>query len=132
MKRTLGILVAIAVGALALNACVVVDDDYYCDDGEILIEAGDVSCDGWEDCYDGSDEWDCGGNDYVCDNGDIIYGVGDVSCDDQFDCFDLSDELGCYGCGYDEVNCLIGGVDDCALVCDTYVDCDDGWDESDC
>jgi hypothetical protein len=137
MKRKLGnklgILLTIVVGAYAMTACVVVDDDYICNDGEILIEAGDVSCDGYEDCYDGSDEWGCYDCDpvldYECDDGECLINFGDISCDEVGDCEDFSDELGCGGCLYDEVFCYIGGVLDCAIVCDGDDECDNGLDE---
>ena len=60
---------------------------------------------------DGSDEWYCG-DEYICADGQVLVGVGAADCDDFMDCDDLSDELGCAGCLPDEVNCLIGGLDD--------------------
>lgn len=134
MKRNLVVVLAVVAGIFAMSACVVVDDDYICDDGEVLVEAGDVSCDNYVDCYDGSDEWACGGCDpvldYLCDDGECLLNTGDVSCDDIADCGDYSDELGCFGCFSDEVSCDDGMGDICAEFCDGLgAECIDGFDE---
>lgn len=97
MKRTLGILVALAVGAFALNACVVVDDDYVCDDGQTFFESGDLSCDDVMDCDDLSDElgcYGCGYDEVNC----LIGGYDDcgIVCDGYDDCDDGFDEDYCY------------------------------------
>jgi hypothetical protein len=131
LKMSLIALLTVSMGALGLMGCVV-EDDYTCDDGEVLANVGDVACDGVVDCLDGSDEVGCGVVDYVCDDGEVLADAGDVACDDVYDCTDLSDELGCGGCAADEVNCLVGGVDDCAVQCDDVVECDDGFDEDSC
>ncbi len=130
MKRKLGLLLTVLVGAYAMTACVVVDDDYICDDGQVLFEVGDVSCDTYIDCDDGSDEWNCGVyDDYICDDGEVLIEAGDVSCDSIDDCEDFSDELGCDGCLGDEVYCLVFDAYECAVTCDGDDECDDGMDE---
>jgi hypothetical protein len=133
MKRNLNlyVLLTLTLAAFAFTGCVVVEDDYVCADGEILFEAGDVSCDGIYDCYDHSDEIGCGLADYVCYDGEVLFGAGDVSCDGIVDCYDGSDEVGCglpdYVCDDSEV--LLGAGD---VSCDGVYDCYDNSDELGC
>jgi hypothetical protein len=67
------------------------EDEFVCDSGEI-IHISQVD-NGWEDCYDGSDEPDNGSDDevvFVCDNGEEIEFAW-VN-DGYPDCYDESDE----------------------------------------
>ena len=67
------------------------DDTFYCDNGNEISR--DLVDDGWDDCGDGSDESDDGGDDeviYICDNGEEI--PFDWVNDGYPDCYDESDE----------------------------------------
>jgi len=67
------------------------DDMFYCDNGNEISR--DLVDDGWDDCGDGSDESDDGGDDevvYICDDGQEI--PFDWVNDGYPDCYDESDE----------------------------------------
>jgi hypothetical protein len=63
-------------------------------------------CDGWADCYDGSDEANCGGSEPT------------ECADGEYDCGEAGGWLG---------QCIAS-----SWLCDGYNDCNDGSDEADC
>lgn len=112
---------------------------YTCHDGEV-IDADWVN-DGWDDCADGSDEFDDGGGEewtFICGNGDEI--PFSWVNDGMDDCEDGSDEQQ-YDVDGNEINwydCMDGsevwihqvndGVEDCPDGDDEYYEDDHGYD----
>jgi len=84
---------------------------------------GSYKCDGYPDCTDGSDEWNC--PTFKCRNGSTV--PLDAVCDNYSDCSDGSDELGC-----PTFTCRNGLTIPQDHRCDGNVDCTDGSDELGC
>ena len=100
------------------------EEEFVCDNGETIpMEWYD---DGYDDCGDGSDEPNQGGDDdFVCDNGNTI--PMDYYNDGWDDCGDGSDEPN--GVGADQFICDNGEIVPVTWVNDYYDDCGDGSDE---
>ena len=104
--------------------------DLKCYDRSCLKEEN-LRCDGFEDCYDGSDERFCNVTcstfEFNCGVGGCIH--GSLRCDTVFDCFDESDELDCSECSTGFL-CGTGQCINDKLVCNKHDDCGDNSDES--
>lgn len=103
---------------------------FTCTDNSVANLTPRDQCDGWEDCFDASDELNCPeGTRFSCrDNTEMI--PGSFQCDGEADCPD----------GSDEVNCPVESMFKCANGqsvaatdrCDRHNDCGDGSDELGC
>lgn len=102
--------------------------EYSCDDGTCLKQ--EYKCDGYAQCWDGSDEKGCSCNQIIAE---------DKICDGYKDCPDGQDEKDCvYGCQPSEFTCDTynsGSRVKCISMskrCDGYSDCPLGNDEHNC
>ncbi len=99
------------------------EEEFVCDNGNTIPM--DWYDDGYDDCGDGSDEPNQGGDDdFVCDNGNTI--PMDWYNDGWDDCGDWSDEP---NLGADQFICDNGELVLVTWVNDYYEDCGDGSDE---
>ncbi|XP_070564706.1 uncharacterized protein [Ptychodera flava] len=100
---------------------------FVCNSGECFPK--EIQCDGFRNCFDGSDEIDC----FCC-----LEKCMDMkaTCDGVYDCHDITDEAVCHpeltmsDCsGTDEFQCQVNTCVSTSLVCDARVDCRNGADE---
>lgn len=113
------------------------DGLFTCNDGGCALQAW--TCDGDNDCEDGSDEVGCPPpptcppDQFTCDNRRCIpYGW---ICDTDNDCGDMSDEANCgvnATCSPDDFRCDNGRCIPSILVCDQVNQCGDYSDERGC
>ncbi|XP_076850291.1 ST14 transmembrane serine protease matriptase a [Brachyhypopomus gauderio] len=91
-----------------------------------------LRCDGWNDCFDNSDEKNCLCNDTMisCRNG--LCKPMFWKCDGVDDCGDKTDELNCASCKAGEFACANGVCISEKQKCDRRNDCGDNSDETDC
>ena len=104
--------------------------DLKCVDRSCLKDE-ELRCDGFRDCYDGSDESFCNVtcpvSEFKCGVGGCIH--GSLRCDAVFDCVDESDEMACTECSVGFL-CNTGQCINEKLVCNRHDDCGDNSDES--
>jgi len=108
-------LVFLCFGAAVAQFCD--SDEFECDDGECIDFSWE--CDNFEDCWDGSDEQNCGtgpqqctSSQFQCLNGGCV--SNSWICDGDDDCGDMSDEQNCNGAGSNPLSICGGNLDDVA------------------
>ena len=103
------------------------EPSFECADARLVVPE-DAKCDGYDDCWDGSDEEGCpAGTYFECEDGLHHVAMSD-KCNGRQDCDDGSDELGCNT--NDWFHCRDGsGELHPDYVCDTERNCEDGSDE---
>ncbi|RVE62504.1 hypothetical protein OJAV_G00157920 [Oryzias javanicus] len=104
-------------------------NQFFCANGICISK--NLTCDGWNDCGDMSDEktCTCASHQFKCENG--LCKPKLWVCDSVDDCGDRSDEAQC-GCEANQWRCTSGVCLPQDVVCNGKKDCDDGSDEASC
>ncbi|XP_036005531.1 suppressor of tumorigenicity 14 protein homolog [Fundulus heteroclitus] len=94
--------------------------------------SSNVTCDGWDDCGDRSDENNCvcKSNTITCKNGKCVSKFW--KCDGIDNCGDKTDEMNCAKCEAGEITCKNGKCVSEKRRCDGTDDCGDNSDELSC
>ncbi|MCI4378615.1 hypothetical protein PGIGA_G00218000, partial [Pangasianodon gigas] len=115
-------------------------NSFSCSNGKCVPTS--YQCDGVDDCYDNSDEANCGTNNNTCSSSAFTCAnqrcvPRNWRCDGHNDCFDGSDERDCPTqtpgtCQADQFSCANHQCIPRTWLCDTDNDCGDGSDETNC
>ncbi|XP_028430206.1 ST14 transmembrane serine protease matriptase a isoform X2 [Perca flavescens] len=115
---------------MAIDATDPCPDKFQCGNNRCI--KSELSCDGWNDCGDMTDELKC-----TCSSKDISCGNGLCKptfwkCDGVDDCGDGTDELNCGKCQLGQFTCKNNNCVSEKNHCDGRDDCGDGSDELNC